>query len=955
MKSNQPGNFKEKGQVGIMKITWLMLANPIFSVIVAITIVCGSFSPLPGSRPTSAVSPAPLPGSPTPESSPDQSDNPDEAALSSSHQIYLPIISQALPQVESGSWPMAGGNMQRTSWTPEEVRGKLAPVWYKPFEPFILPRTQIITAYNNLYISTANGLYALDAKSGGQKWVYPTELPLGNSPTVANGRIYVGGFDHKLHVIDAITGAGLWTFEASKGFDTNPLVVNDLVYAGNRDGNFYAIHTEGSQAGQLAWKYKTDGPIHFSAAYQDGVVYFASDDSRAYALNAFTGALIWKSAKLPGAGFHSWWPVVYRNYVIFPGSKNYRTGTKPGEDIAYTQLELEDVYPGYKTLPKGSYVGPVGEEPGDWAAGTKTIDMSRSNPGTTAVTEYFEAKPWRRTYFVLDRATGEEVTYDFDKDGKAEYAPILWLGTHSGNRYPPVVGGDGVLYQGNNYKSDSVIPGGQITGWKVDTPFISIPRDDWNAVDEPVAYIAGGNLIYWNRCCDRIGGAFDISKPNASDDQRSWNYYSYNLPSLVPGYNSNTYVTDPYYKPFGGVYGGRDGSYGWHGDVNPPIPYEGMVFMHRSNAIIAFGPDARKGVMLPQAETVRVENAGIAAKTDQDLQKELENEVQKILDAGHLRPGYMGTGLFDLRAVKSCGDRLDDYFHEPADTLYTLILALPHLPAGMQDQVKAYLKSEFDSYPPYKYSHIGWREGASRDVFDLPPEVDADRMSFGPERQVNNFEGWTFSPFSFYGLWKYAEVFGGAKEIFDAAKGNLNPVPSETVLRDMPFVQNAYIAGYMGYLELEKMAGYPESSSVRASLDGLLASRLENFTAGPPDSYFDNFKFYYCRTLNVSRNFIYLTPELAEYLRNDSATKAKIQEAVAEYTRVAPLWFVSKAEVAFGEGVINQAYDYQALFQAKAWILQEPRSELSKYLDIPSFAVGDLFYIQNLVAALEAN
>jgi hypothetical protein len=42
------------------------------------------------------------------------------------------------------------------------------------------------------------------------------------------------------------------------------------------------------------------------------------------------------------------------------------------------------------------------------------------------------------------------------------------------------------------------------------------------------------------------------------------------------------------------------------------------------------------------------------------------------------------------------------------------------------------------------------------------------------------------------------------------------------------------------------------------------------------------------------------------------------------------------------------------LFQARAYVLQQPFSELVKYLDVPAFERGDLFYIQNLVAALQA-
>src|ERR671925_332040 len=81
-------------------------------------------------------------------------------------------------QVAGASWPMAGANPQRTSWTAEEVRGELKPLWYKPFGPYISQKVQIIAAYNTLYIATARGLYALDAGSGAQRWVYPTALPL---------------------------------------------------------------------------------------------------------------------------------------------------------------------------------------------------------------------------------------------------------------------------------------------------------------------------------------------------------------------------------------------------------------------------------------------------------------------------------------------------------------------------------------------------------------------------------------------------------------------------------------------------------------------------------------------------------------------------------------------------------------------------------------------------------
>ncbi len=857
------------------------------------------------------------------------------------------------PPAQAGAddWPMAGANPQRTSWTAEEVRGRLKPVWYKQFEPYISQKVQIIAANNMLYIATARGLYALDADTGAERWVYPTELPLGHSPTVSNGVVYVGGFDHKLHAINANTGQGLWTFEAGAGFETNPLVVGDKVFLGNRDGYFYAIYAEGqSQAGKLAWKYQTNGPILYSAAYNNGTIFFASNDSHAYALNANTGALVWKSAKLPGAGFRSWWPVIYKNRVIFSGSNNYRTSIKPGFTKQFSQLELDDVYPNHANEPQGTLVGKEGQEPGDWAAGTETIDMSKSNGTTTAVTEYFEEKPWRRTYFVLDQTTGQEITYDFDHDGKPEYAPILWVGTHSGNRYPPVIGNDGVLYQSNNFKSDAWIAGGHISGWKMDTPFISIPDNGWNAVDEPQAYAAGGNLIYWNRCCDRVAAAFDVSQPGTG-----WAYFSYDLDSKLPNYNSRYYnpnsdSTNPYAS-----FGGPNGVYGFHADTNPPIPYHGKVYMHRSNAIIAFADTSTQAVALPMAHTVAAPSANVTPKGADTIKATLEQQVQKIVTAGHLRPGYNGHGIFDFRSRDICGDNLVDYWHNSSETIYTLTKAWPFLSSDLQQQVKTYLDNELANYPPYTYNHVGWNTGAAREIFDLPNDVAADLTNHAAQQTNYMFKdngGWGRNPFLFYALWKYAATFGNAQALFDASKNRLESPPSDSDLLEKPHVHNAFIAGYEGYLELEKLAGYSETANVRTELNRLLSLRAANFSK---DSAYGNLGSgnvkAYCRTLNVANNFMFLTPELADYLRTNAMSK--VQAALDEYTQLAPYWFVSMPEEGFAENALNPLYDSQALFMARAMILQAPGTELEQYLDVPAFDRGDLYYIQKLTATLE--
>ena len=904
--------------------------------------------------------------------------------ISNAQNIFLPVVqtgpegSRLTPtptptsviDTNNAEWPMAGGNLQRTSWTPEEVRGKLNPLWYKQFEPYISQKVQIIAANGLLYISTANGLYALDAADGSERWVYPTKLPLGHSPTVHDGIVYVGGFDREIHAIDAMTGQKIWSYDdARAGFHTNPLAVQGKLFAGNRDGLFYAIHTTGENRGSLAWKYETGGPILFSAAFQDGVIFFASQDSHAYALNAQTGELVWKSEKLPGAGFRSWWPVVYEDRVIFSGGNNYRTRVRPGTKEVFTREELAEIYPNHQNAARGSLYGNLNSAGANerWVEGTPLIDAKR-------VYDYFEEKPWRRTVFVLNRYTGIE----------EETAPVLWAGTHSGNRYPPLIGQDNVLYQFNNYMSDKAIAGGQISGWQPGNPHISVISSGWAAIDEPHAYSSGGNVVYWSNCCDRTMGWADTSMPNTRflnrysqgeklpgpmDSNRERSVYSYNLDTLVPEYDSQLYYPHPQHYAVSVVFGTKNGVYGRHGDTSPPIPYNGKVYKLAGNAVIAFDPNENTTMKLPVAKMVKTMDAPIQPLGSTHLQNRLENEVQKILDAGHLRPGYNSHGIFDINAGAICGDNLVDYWHNSSETIITLIWAMPFLSGKIHSEVKDYLLSEFQTYSPYKYNHIGW-SGSSREIFDLPPDIESDisnilapyEISYPYESEGGwNREGvWGRNPYAWYALWKYAELFGNADQILNDSKDNFlhefNSIPSNILLQSMPYVLNSYIAGAMGYIELEKLTGKTPTQSIEQELERLLQLRINGFSK---DSAYAPFYAIgpgrtigaYCRTLNISLNYMYLVPELATYLRE--SVFDKVQESVDEYDNVAPYWFVSFAEESFAENAIAPLYHSQAVFAAKALILDEPGSELEKYLDVPGFARGDLYYIQKLIATLE--
>lgn len=914
----------------------------------------------------------------------------------SSLQETAPEGYQVAPsaQVSSSSdWPMLAANPQRTSWNTEEVRGNLRVQWYRPIEPYIPYKVQPIAANGKLYISTARGLYTFSANDGSLLWVYPTEVPLGHSPTIAaiNGRsiAFVGGYDRKIHAIDANSGqtiSGYTPYVAAAGFETNPLVVNNTVYAGNRDGYFYALD---AVTGNLKWRYQTNGPILFSAAYKNEVVYFASNDAHAYALNANNGSLIWKSKKLSGAGFHSYWPVIYtekatgKDYAIFSTGENYLTTTQNG-----FFLTGEETNTLFNNIPVGSLIGPTSTTiPGDWAPGTVVMDASK-------ITNYYQSKPYRRTVFVLDGATGQEFTFDSNNDGQAEYAPFTWSGaTHSGSKYPPVVNGvDGVYYQSTAYYSGGWVSRGGPVGWKFGTRYISRVHTGngqgsniGHASDEPIAYSSGGRLIYWSLCCDREAGAYDVTIPSGQPN-RDWYYFGYSLASnsLAPGYqqmynsgDAAAYNHMDGWQIYSGKNRSKNGIYGKHGLAqSPPIPYQGKIFLLKGNALLAFSPTGTNpNTPLPLATIVPAPDIS-ALPTKTDLSQRLDTEVQKILSAGPLRPGYHSSGFVDLYGNGGYTDErtmgeIFDYFQNPADTVYTLLLAYPHLSSTTQQQVKAYLQNNYGPGARYDFTrvvHVGWG-AAAREVFDIPPEISGywgQPYSSPSNPSTQPICGWcgywqNYPPFSFYAAWKYAQIVGNndrafARNIFDRISNKLEAPLSDSVFTKKPYWLNLYIAGYKGYLELQQLAGYGQSQNVAATYQRLLDLRASSFSKDTPypplGSGSPDWEMSYHNSLAVARNFMFLTPELAEFL--NQRIYSQVQDAVNEYEYVAPYWFVAKFDVSYGEGTFQHLYDSPALFQAKAYILQQPYEELVKWLDAPAFYRGDLFYIQNLVAALEA-
>ena len=103
-----------------------------------------------------------------------------------------------------------------------------------------------------------------------------------------------------------------------------------------------------------------------------------------------------------------------------------------------------------------------------------------------------------------------------------------------------------------------------------------------------------------------------------------------------------------------------------------------------------------------------------------------------------------------------------------------------------------------------------------------------------------------------------------------------------------------------------------------------------------------------------------LVPELGEYLWTHS--RSRVLQILEYQEWAAPYWHIAQSEeverLTIGrhlfEGYKSHLYETASQFKARAYALKWPREELEKYLDASSVYRGDLTYIQNLAATLQA-
>jgi outer membrane protein assembly factor BamB len=159
-----------------------------------------------------------------------------------------------------------------------------------------------------LYVGSADGnFYAVDAKSGAERWRFKTGGGISSSPAVSGGNAFFSSRDGFLYAVDTRTGRQRWRLPLGKDLGernywdyylSSPVVAGQTLFIGAGNGHVRAVDIRN---GKVRWSFPTSARVRATPAVSGDNVVFATMDGHVYAVGAKDGAQRWKFAT-QGAG-----------------------------------------------------------------------------------------------------------------------------------------------------------------------------------------------------------------------------------------------------------------------------------------------------------------------------------------------------------------------------------------------------------------------------------------------------------------------------------------------------------------------------------------------------------------------------------------------------------------------------------------------------------------------------
>ncbi len=177
--------------------------------------------------------------------------------------------------------------------------------WRFPTNNWIL--SQPAVAHYKVYFGSLDGrIYSVDARCGALVWSYTVGKHLRyssavvrgsvvcegvcGSPLVVDETLYCGADEGFLYALDANTGKEQWVFQTEKWIWGRPLWVADVLIVASADGRVYGLE---ASSGKRLWVRATENANYADVVAAGKLALVACTSGRLYALDPATGEIAW--------------------------------------------------------------------------------------------------------------------------------------------------------------------------------------------------------------------------------------------------------------------------------------------------------------------------------------------------------------------------------------------------------------------------------------------------------------------------------------------------------------------------------------------------------------------------------------------------------------------------------------------------------------------------------------